>query len=261
MEDLLTAALLGSYVLLLALDFFAPARAFPAVRFWRLKGMVAFVMSIGMFMTLPFLWDAWLLPYRLVDATGLGTIGGAVVGLLAMQFVSYWWHRTMHRTPVLWRWFHQMHHSAERVDVFGAFYFHPLDVVGFAFTGSIALTLGIGLSPEAVVIANTIGMFCNFFQHANLRTPQWLGYFIQRPENHAVHHERGVHAFNYGDISFWDIVFGTFRNPKSWHAEAGFYDGASSRMGEVLLGRDVSQPSGVETKAATRDSHPIATTV
>ena len=35
------------------------------------------------------------------------------------------------------------------------------------------------------------------FTHANIRTPQSLGYFISRPEMHAIHHERGAHSGNY----------------------------------------------------------------
>ncbi len=243
MEDLLGLGVLASYVLLLLLDLVVPARAFPRVRGWRLKGLAFFVLSIGMFMTLPFVWDAWLSQYRLFDLTGLGTVAGAIIGVLAIQLVNYGWHRTMHNTPLLWRWFHQMHHSAERVDIYGAFYFHPLDVVGFAFAGSLALALLVGVTPEAALIANIASTFAAFFGHANIRTPQWLGYIIQRPENHTLHHQRGVHAFNYGDFPFWDMVFGTFRNPKTIDVEAGFYDGASSRVGEMLIGRDVSEPN------------------
>ena len=43
----------------------------------------------------------------------------------------------MHSSDLLWRVFHQTHHSAERVDIWGALYFHPLDVIGFAFVGSL----------------------------------------------------------------------------------------------------------------------------
>ena len=72
-----------------------------------------------------------------------------------------------------------------------------------------------------------------------------LGYLIQRPESHAIHHARGVHAHNYADLPLWDIVFGTFRNAP---AEAprpaqGFYDGASARVWEMLTFRDVSNPA------------------
>jgi sterol desaturase/sphingolipid hydroxylase (fatty acid hydroxylase superfamily) len=253
MENILTLCLLAAYALLLVLDVLAPARTFGAVRFWRLKGFAFFLVSVTLFVSLPFVWDPWLSQYRLLDLRGLGTWGGALVGLLTMQFVSYWWHRTMHNTPLLWRAFHQLHHSAERVDIWGAFYFHPLDVVGFAFAGSLGLALLVGVTPEAAVIAGSAGTFCAFFQHANIRTPRWLGYFIQRPENHTLHHERGVHAFNYGDIALWDIVFGTFKNPATFTGECGFYDGASARVAEALIGRDVSEPAPARAAAPARE--------
>jgi sterol desaturase/sphingolipid hydroxylase (fatty acid hydroxylase superfamily) len=240
MEDIITIGLLASYAILLALDFALPARRYVRPRFWRLKGFAFFIVSIGLFTALPFVWDDYLGAHRLVDATELGTWAGALVGLLALQFCSYWWHRTLHRTPLLFRYFHQLHHSAERVDIFGAMYFSPLDVIGFAFCGSFALVWLVGVTPEAALIANGVATFASLFQHANLKTPRWLGYIVQRPENHALHHARGVHGFNYGDISLWDIAFGTFRNPEAIDAAAGYYDGASSRVVSMLLGRDVT---------------------
>jgi hypothetical protein len=80
------------------------------------------------------------------------------------------------------------------------------------------------------------------FTHANIRTPRWLGYFISRPEMHAVHHERGSHSGNYCDLPVIDMIFGTYRNPEKFEGEAGFYDGASARVGDMILGRDVSMP-------------------
>ena len=58
----------------------------------------------------------------------------------------------------------------------------------------------------------------------------------------AVHHARGIHAYNYGNFPLWDVLFGTFRNPATFPQEAGFWDGASARVGAMLLGRDVSAP-------------------
>jgi sterol desaturase/sphingolipid hydroxylase (fatty acid hydroxylase superfamily) len=256
MQDALMLALLAGYVLLLVLDFIAPARKFPGVARWRWKGLAFFVLSMAGFMTLPFVWDAWLGQYRLIDASGLPVWAGALLAIAVAQLFSYAWHRAMHNVPLLWRWFHQVHHSAERIDIYGAFYFHPLDVVGFAFVGSLALVLGVGVSPEAALIANTFTTFCAYFGHANLRTPRWLGYFIQRPENHALHHQRGVHAYNYGDIALWDMVFGTFRNPATWAGQAGYYDGASTRIAAALIGRDITQLPAEEPAKPLRESDP-----
>jgi hypothetical protein len=38
------------------------------------------------------------------------------------------------------------------------------------------------------------------------------------------------------------MVFGTFRNPRAWEGEVGFYTGASARVWEMLVGRDVTTP-------------------
>jgi sterol desaturase/sphingolipid hydroxylase (fatty acid hydroxylase superfamily) len=80
------------------------------------------------------------------------------------------------------------------------------------------------------------------FQHANIRTPTWLGYLVQRPESHSVHHQRGVHAFNYSDLPVFDLLFGTFRNPTAFAPEQGFWHGASDQVLPMLAMRDVSRP-------------------
>ena len=83
---------------------------------------------------------------------------------------------------------------------------------------NIVAVLVLGLSPGAAALAGYISFFVGVFQHMNVRTPQWLGFVIQRPEAHAVHHTRGVHAYNYGNFMLWDILFGTFRNPATFAA-------------------------------------------
>jgi sterol desaturase/sphingolipid hydroxylase (fatty acid hydroxylase superfamily) len=107
----------------------------------------------------------------------------------------------------------------------------------------------LGLHPEAAALAGAWGAFSAIFQHANIKTPTWLGYLIQRPEQHGVHHQRGVHAFNYGNLMIWDLVFGTFKNPVAWEAAAGFYPGSSKKMLQLMLGRDISNDQPSVTRA------------
>jgi sterol desaturase/sphingolipid hydroxylase (fatty acid hydroxylase superfamily) len=119
-------------------------------------------------------------------------------------------------------------------------YSHPFDTfLTFGLTGLFAGLLG--LSPEAGALAGFLGYATAVIQHSNIRTPRWLGYIVQRPEQHGLHHERGVHAYNYGSLMLWDLLFGTFRNPAGFPAQYGFWDGASSRMGALLAGRDVTE--------------------
>ncbi|PRX55108.1 sterol desaturase family protein [Flagellimonas meridianipacifica] len=231
----------GIYIVLIAWEAFFPARKLPKIKFWRLKGFIAFTLFFFLSSYLPLIWDTYLVEYQLFDLTLLGTAWGAVVGVLLYEFGVYVWHRSMHKSDRLWKVFHQMHHSAERIDSYGAFYFSPMDMIGFTFLGSLCLVVIAGFTAEATTWIILITTFLAIFQHSNIKTPVWIGYLIQRPEAHAIHHAKGIHAYNYSDISFFDIVFGTFKNPKGYDHEAGFYHGASEKVGEMLLFKDISK--------------------
>lgn len=228
---------LGLFAAFAAVDLVARARAFPEVANWRLKGVAFMLLYFAAATFAPLMWDGWLGEHRLFSADTLPLWAQIVGGFLVLELGVYAWHRTMHNTPPLWRFFHQMHHSAERVDIWGAFYFHPLDMLGWAFLGSLALVLGFGISAEAAIFINVAATFCSMFQHANVHTPRWLGYIVTRPESHSLHHERNVHARNYGDIPLFDMLFGTFENPRTFEGQVGFHDGGSKRVGEMLVGR------------------------
>lgn len=252
----ITLGVFALFALLAALETLRPRRRLPSLPGWRLKGTFFFLLGTAISGVVPLVWDEWFAEHRLIDARGLGNVGGALAGFLAYEAVPYAWHRALHRFDFLWRWFHQMHHSAERIDVFGAFYLHPFDFVGFSLVTSVALVGLLGLTPYAALAAMLAITACNLFQHANLSTPRWLGYLVQRPENHAVHHERGSHAGNYGDIAIFDMLLGTFRNPRTHEGEAGFHDGASAQVLPMLLGRDVAtvrrEPALVREEGAVR---------
>jgi len=76
------------------------------------------------------------------------------------------------------------------------------------------------VSTEAAVLVLYLTFFLAVFQLANIHPPQWLGYFVQRPESHSRHHGRRIHRDNYSDLPVFDLIFGTFSNP-SMHQENG----------------------------------------
>ena len=238
--DPVSLTVLGLYGALVLLEALFPARTLPRVKGWKTRALAVFVFYFYLSSYLPLLWGETLAQYQLVNLESLNPFVGAGIGVLIYELFVYVWHRTMHRVHWIWRSFHQMHHSAERVDSFGAFYFSPLDVVGFTFLTSLSLTVVVGLSAQAVTYAIYATTFLAIFQHLNVRTPQWLGYFVQRPESHSVHHARGIHHYNYSDLPLFDILFGTFRNPQDFASEAGFYDGASAKMPQILAFRDIA---------------------
>lgn len=233
-------ALFAMLALLIAMELLRPARTFEEVRGWRLKCIAFMPIVIAISSIIPYAMSGLIEDIRLLPGHRLGLLGGTVVGILVSELLAYWVHRLHHNVPFLWRWIHQLHHSAERVDVFGSAYFHPFEVIEGTVVGVVLFNVVLGLSPEAAVLSGLWQAFNGVFQHGNITTPVWLGYLIQRPEAHGIHHQRGVHGFNYANLPLWDIVFGTFRNPRTWQGEAGFYSGSSKHTLRMLLGRDVA---------------------
>lgn len=241
--DPISLTVLAMYLGLMIWEAIFPARPLPRIRFWKTKGLAAFALFFYLSSYLPLWTDPYLEPYRLFDLTSLGAIEGALVGLLIYELALYLWHRAMHNSDFLWRTFHQMHHSAERMDTYGAFFFSPMDMIGFTLLGSVCFALLIGLSPQAITIVLLTTNFLAIFQHANIKTPTWMGYFIQRPESHTIHHGKGIHKHNYADLPIFDILFGTFDNPQGYEVETGFYQGASDKIADMLLFRNISDTS------------------
>lgn len=225
--------------LMIAEELF-PGRPLPRIKYWKAKGILAFITYFYISSYLPMLWTEYLAKYQLFDLSFLGNFGGAIVALLIYELGVYVWHWSMHKSDLLWRVFHQMHHSAERVDAYGAFFFSPMDMLGFTFLTSLALVVVGGFTVEATLYAIYGATFLAVIQHANLKTPQWMGYIFQRPESHSIHHAKGIHAYNYSDLPLYDIIIGTFNNPKEFASETGFYTGASSRIGDMILFRDIN---------------------
>ena len=233
---------LGIAIVMMGCEAAVPGRRWPKVAGWWIRALAMNAVQVGSVLLAGIAWDPWLRDHRPWSADALGVAGGATAGYFAITFIYYWWHRARHASPFLWRWFHQLHHSPQRIEVVTSFYKHPFEIVANGILSSAILYALVGVGPEAASHAVLVTGLAELFYHWNVRTPYWLGFIVQRPESHCVHHQDGVHAFNYADLPLWDILFGTFRNPKAWDAKCGFGDEAEGRVGAMLAGRDVSAP-------------------
>jgi sterol desaturase/sphingolipid hydroxylase (fatty acid hydroxylase superfamily) len=240
----------------LLLDLVVRHRKFDAPRFWRLQALAVSIVTLALSIPITLFWAGVFADHSLLDLSGLGTWLGALVGILAYELVHYWYHRLAHRSDTLWRAAHQMHHSAESLDAWGANYTHPVDTFFWTTWPSLVFFPLLGLSPAAGAVGAAFVAVNAMFQHANIRTPRWLGYIVQRPESHSIHH--GRHRSNYADLPLWDMVFGTFENPAEMMDRAGFYKGASRRIWDMLLFRDVSQPQERETSRGAAELEQVA---
>ena len=245
--DPVSLVIIAIYAALFIWESVFPGRQLPKMKNWKLRGIIMFAIFFYLSSYLPLLIDGYLAKYQLLDLSNINLFYGSLIGILLYEFGVYVWHWAMHKSDFLWKTVHQMHHSVERVDIPSAFYFSPLDMIGWTVLGSLCFALIVGLSPQATTITILATTFLGLFQHANIKTPQWLGYIVQRPESHTVHHAKDIHAFNYSDLPIFDIMFGTFKNPKGFDYEVGFYPGASSKIWQMLKFQDINNPAQDES--------------
>jgi sterol desaturase/sphingolipid hydroxylase (fatty acid hydroxylase superfamily) len=232
-----------TYFIFLIVERIRPARQFPPRKGWQWIG-IAFLIVIGTInVVVPLLIPGdWLEAHRWLDGTKLGVVGGTIVGFIVSEGFIYAYHRMAHRVDFIWRALHQLHHSPNRVDIPGSVLFHPLEMVAQVAINLFATVIVLGLDPLAAALVGYLLVLYSYFQHWNVRTPQWLGYIIQRPESHCVHHRLGLHYYNFADLPLWDILFGTFRNPREFRGECGFEQNGDRKLGAMLAFTDVNAP-------------------
>lgn len=188
-----------------------------------------------------------------INYEGLGVIPSAMLCYVVFSLVNALIHRSYHASPLLWRYVHRMHHAPRRSDVAAVMYQSPLEIFVSMASFVIVSAWIFGLPPAHSMACAWIASFYGFFQHFNIRTPQWLGYIIQRPESHCLHHARGVHDFNYSDLPIWDILLRSFRNPERFEGKLGFPKSVSERDWRLLMGLDgANKPAYVTNRS--RDS-------
>lgn len=133
------------------------------------------------------------------------------------DFFRYWLHRAMHEVPFLWR-FHAAHHSVERLYWLNGIRSHPVEVVIQVFFYALPFAL-LQPSPDIVMVAIMMQLCIGVFQHANIDLKlRFWEYIFSIGDNHRYHHypNKEVGDSNYGgEFIVWDILFGTFHNPKN----------------------------------------------
>lgn len=219
-------------------------RTMMEVQGWRLIGSAALLVTLACNALLPLVLLPLLPRLALVNIAPWGA-WGAIPVVTATTFLTYWSHRIQHRFDILWRLGHQLHHGVARVDIASAMIFHPIDVA-VQVTMTLLASILLGATPAAASLGGALGFFIALYQHWNIATPRWIGLFIQRPEAHMLHHERDVHAHNFGDMPVWDMIFGTYANPLRADVEVGFAPEAMRRWPAMIACIDVNKGSGRE---------------
>jgi len=233
--------LTGCFLMILERMF--PARKLPKVDGWWTRVIIINILQAGVVIVAGFTWERWLQNYSLLHLTeNLGLAWSTWIAYLAITFVYYFWHRWRHDSQFLWNVFHQLHHSPQRLETITSFYKHPLEIFGNSIIISFTIYCLLGVSAEAGMWVNVLTSFAEYFYHMNIKTPHWVGYILQRPESHRYHHELGKHYRNFSDLPLWDMIFGTFYNPKGVDTHCGFNPERERRLLDMLFFRDVNLP-------------------
>ena len=234
------ALITGVFVLCLLVEQFKVGWELPRVKTWPFRVILLNLVQIGMVILAGHSWEKWFSSASLFHLSNyMPPLAGGFFAYFIATFIFYWWHRWRHESDFLWLGFHQIHHSPQRLEVITSFYKHPGEMLVNSVIGSLLVYALLGLNPESGAIYTACTALGEFFYHTNMRTPHWIGYVFQRPEMHRIHHQYGRHKNNYGDIVWWDMLFGTYENPVEWTKKCGFRPDREERLVDMLLYRDV----------------------
>src|SRR5262245_35396893 len=223
----------------LVLERLYPGRQLPHSRGWYVRALAINFVQLAITLATGNLWQEVFTGRSVLQlAAWRFPVAEGFAGWFIGTFVYYWWHRLRHQDG-FWRIFHQVHHSPARIEILTSFYKHPVEILANAILSAAILYPLLGCSLLGAVWYNFFAATGEYFYHANVKTPAWLRYLIQTPELHSIHHQYGVHAFNYSDIPLWDRLFGTYRDATAFSARCGFPDGAEQRLGAMLAFVDV----------------------
>ncbi len=158
--------------------------------------------------------------------------------LLAVDFMTYWVHRTFHKVPLLWH-FHAIHHSSREMDWLAGSRMHIVDVLVTRSAAFIPVFV-LGFAPAALYAYLVFVSFHAVYIHANVRW-RWPGlrWVIATPEFHHWHHtsdEEGLDKNFAGFLPMWDVIFGTAHQPAHWPKNYGTvkFQPPESWMGQLM---------------------------
>lgn len=232
--------ILSIFLFCFLLEQLQPGWKLPYVRTWPVRVIAVNTVQLGVITLAGITWEKWLSELSIFHLSQHASpLSGGLIAYFIATFVFYWWHRLRHEYDFLWLTFHQIHHSPQRLEVITSFYKHPAEMVVNSIIGSLLVYSLLGLSLEAGAIYTACTALGEFFYHTNIRTPRWVGFIFQRPEMHRIHHQHGRHKNNYGDVTWWDMLFGTYENPKEWRHTCGFDSEKEEQLIDMLMYRDV----------------------
>lgn len=196
--------------------------------------------SAGMLMTI---YINKIIPTPLIKLHDLmHPIVALILFVIIADFFFYWFHRLAHVWQPLWR-IHKLHHSDRNLNVSTTLRNHWLEEPIRAVITVAPISALVNISPiDGGIFAALLAQW-SYFIHANVKIP--FGFFTKivcGPQVHRVHHSIGVINKNFAAfLPIYDILFGTYLQPDSWH-ETGLSDhnGALTFKDVIFVGSQSS---------------------
>ena len=110
----------------------------------------------------------WTIHTQLDSLAGVITVGaGILLPFLVFDFFYYWFHRTQHRFPALWR-FHKVHHSLTDLNCISSYHHVTEEVFRFPVVGiPLALLLKVD-APQMVILSAFVAAWGQFIHSRRL---------------------------------------------------------------------------------------------
>ncbi|MBC7713206.1 MAG: sterol desaturase family protein [Rhizobacter sp.] len=166
-----------------------------------------------------------------------------LVTMIAIDAASYFTHRWMHSSKILWKT-HKFHHSITQLNFMSTYRQNPIEVIILNVFRTLAAAIGLAFFhwffPDQTPVITIQGLGAGFFiymftvnlhhSHIPVHYPKFVCYILISPHVHHLHHSTNSRHVgkNFGVVfSIWDRFFGTY------HEE-------NVKIGELRFGNKIS---------------------
>jgi sterol desaturase/sphingolipid hydroxylase (fatty acid hydroxylase superfamily) len=238
------------FVIAITLEKLFPRTKFPQKENWYFRSIAFNMVQFGVVVVAGYTWEVWLDGPSLFKLPWCPLWNG-IFAYVVTAYIFYNWHLLRHVNNFWWLTTHQIHHSPVIITAITSFYKHPLEIIINSLIITVVTCPILGLDQETNQWLTVLTGLAEFFYHLNCSTPYWLGYFIQRPEMHLLHHFKNKQfTWNYGDLPIFDILNGTWWNPTDYELEVlagreedgvitGFTNNREMKLVDMLLCQNV----------------------
>ncbi|NEU80462.1 sterol desaturase family protein [Nostoc sp. UIC 10630] len=164
----------------------------------------------------------WLYQYLLPTQQGylkVSLIPAFIISFVVVDYLYYWNHRLLH-TKLLWN-VHKVHHTVTQMDVLGTSRNTLWTSLLIIYLWIHTLFLYLLADPTGYLLGVSLTSALDLWRHSNLMIPvntklyQFLSSWLILPQDHAWHHCREIHNYNYGaNLKIWDKLHGTYYESK-----------------------------------------------